>query len=246
VKSKIPDIKSYILTTLEELYKFKDEYKNLKILPYNEKDDFNHYILKALAAYRIKLKEKNSDLTFSIDPGSKRIGMVVFLDDYYLISHTFLDTKTFIEHINNYINCFQNDVPNLSKLIFKFGSGVLPLTLNLINKILDTFQKRDNLKIYLINESKSSKVKIQNRKKMFRTKHELSALILALRGGIEVDQTSFAENFVQGKMNGLNNRKNNEGTMNEIKSSETELRELIQKILSNNISLSQSSKLIGE
>lgn len=245
VKSKIPDLNSYLLTTKEELHKLSNEYKNLKVLPYDEQNDFNHYILKVLAAYRINLKEQNYDLTFSIDPGSKKIGMVVFLDDYYLISHTFLDTDTFIDSIRSYINCFQKGEQYLSKLTFKFGSGVLPLTLNLIKITLDTFQKRSNFKIFLINESKSSNVKFQYRKKMFSSKHELSALILALRSGFEIDQLNFDEVFDQGNLNGLNSRKDNEGIFNETRISKIELRELFLKILSNEISLSQSSELIN-
>ncbi|MFX1325795.1 MAG: hypothetical protein ACFE8N_12650 [Promethearchaeota archaeon] len=245
VKSKIPDVNSYILTTIEELHKLSNKYKNLKILPYDENDNFTHYILKALAAYRINLKELNYDLTFSIDPGSKKIGMVVLLDDYYLISHTFLNTDTFIDSIRSYINCFQKDGQDLSKLTFKFGSGVIPLTLNLIKIIFETFQKRKNFKIFLINESKSSNVKFQYRKKMFSSKHELSALILALRTGYEIDQLNFDEVFEQGNIIGLNNRKGNEGIFNETRISKQELRELFQKILSNEISLSQSSKLLN-
>lgn len=248
IRTRIRDFPSVILTTSGEIHKFKGNFKNLDLLPYDENENFDYYILKVLAAYRINYKENYAELTFSVDPGSKRIGMVVFLDDYYLISHTFYNKEILISNIKDYINCFEYNNSNLLKLTFKFGSGVLPSTLELIQMIFNILQKRNNFNIYLINESKSSKIKIQDVKKKFRTKHELSALILALRSGLEVNQLNifrFLNNSKQGKILDLNNRKEKDEFIKIIEPS-LEIKDIIDKILTNDFSLSESTALISE
>ena len=61
------------------------------------------------------------------------------LDDYYLHSHTFYNREILISTIKDYINCFENNNSNLLKITFKFGRGVLPLTLELIEMIFHIF-----------------------------------------------------------------------------------------------------------
>ena len=244
--SKIPDISSLLLTTSKEIDRFAEHYKKLKILPYSKEENFKHYILKVLAAYRTNYKDNYTDLLFSIDPGSKQVGLVVFVDDYYFNSHTFYDENVIIDFIKDYIDCFQTDNPDLLQLTFKFGSGVLTFTAKLIEQIINIFQKRNKLKIYLINESKSSKIKIQNIKKRFRTKHELSALIIALWSGVEVDSLDPLNSIKQYKILNLNNRKENEKLLKVVNESPIEVKDIIEKIINNDISLSQSAKMIME
>jgi hypothetical protein len=240
--SKIPDLHSLILATSGDLHDLQINYKKVKVMTYDEKDDFNHYIFKILAAYRIEYKEFYSKLIFSIDPGLKKIGLVVFLDDYYLVSHTFYDKIGIIKIINDYINCFQTNNPNLLKLVFKFGSGVLPLTLNLIQDISKLLPNRKDLKFLLIDESKSSKIRIQGIKKKFRTKHELSALILALRDGVEVDQLDNLKKYKQIRFQDSNNIIEQIGDFNE---STVNLEDIINKILNDEISLSESYEMLS-
>ena len=242
--SKIPDLHSLLLTTTEDTHNLRSNYKKLKIMAYDEHDNFNHYIYKIIAAYRIEYKEFYSKLIFSIDPGSKKIGLVVFLDDYYFVSHTFFDKIGIINVINDYVNCFQINNPNLLKIVFKFGSGVLPLSLDLIQEITELFPNRKNLKVFLINESKSSKIRIQGIKKKFRTKHELSALILAMRDGIEVNPLNNLVKYRQIRFQGSNNSK--EQKINgDLKDSIVKLKDIIDKILNNEISLSESSEILN-
>ena len=243
--SKIPDRSSLLLTTSAEINNFRGKYKNLKILAYTESENFNYYILKVLAAYRIDYKENYSDLIFSIDPGLKQIGMVVFLDDYYLFSHTIYDRTKLIDLTKNYIECFQIDNPNSLNLTFKFGSGVIELTIKLIEQIIDAFQSRNNMKIYLIDESKSSKIKIQHIKKKFRTKHELSALIIALRNGVDINDLNLIESSKLGKIHDLNYPKQNKKFIKLVNESAVEVKYIIEKLLNDKISLSQSSRLIN-
>ena len=243
--SKVPDISSLLLTTSGEIKNFRNNYKNLKILAYNESDNFEYYILKVLAAYRIDYKESYSDLIFSIDPGLKQIGLVVFLDDYYLFSHTIYNRTELIDLIKSYIECFQINNPNILNLTFKFGSGVIALTLKLIEQIIDAFQSRNNMKIYLIDESKSSKIKIQHIKKKFRTKHELSALIIALRNGVDINDLNLIESSKLGKIHDLNYPKQNKKFIKFVNEYAVEVKDIIEKLLNDKISLSQSSRLIN-
>ncbi|MFX1378146.1 MAG: hypothetical protein ACFFA4_03560 [Promethearchaeota archaeon] len=244
IRDKLPNVPSIILTTVGEIHKFKNSYENLIILSYSYEENFQHYVLKVLAAYKIEYKDFYSDLMFSIDPGTKQIGIAIFLDDLFLISHTIYDKREFIEFIDDKVNCFQENNPFLMKLEFKFGSGVLPLTIELLKEVYDHFGMNKNKKIFLIDESKSSKTKIKDKKKRVRTKHEISALILALRRGKEITQFNYTKIFKQIKLQEQNLNKDSNKNIVELDESLDNLKQLIDKILNNEISLSLSSKIL--
>jgi hypothetical protein len=244
IGAKLPEHSSIILTTSEDLQQFKNSNINKNFLIYSKDDNFNHYILKVIAAYRIEYKNNYSELTFSIDPGTKYIGMVVFLDDYYLKSQTFYDEKAFIMVIRDCVDCFQKNNPKLLNLNFKFGRGILQITINLIKKIFQDFNNRSKMKLYLIDESKSSKIKIQDIKKRTMTKHEISALILAFRNGIEINYTNNIENISISRLHNLNTMDNKEKHIEEINDSVINLRDIIRKVLINEISLSKSIEML--
>jgi len=241
-----PIVPSIILTTSEEAPKFKNSSEKLRILPYHKEQNFYHYILKILAAYRVGYQDHYSELLFSIDPGTKQIGMVIFLDDFFFISHTFYDRRDLIEFIEDIIVYFQKDNPNLMILKFKFGRGILPQTFELTKNIIELFHIRKKMKIYLIDESKSSKMKIKDKKKRIKTKHELSALILSLRNGIEINQSNFKRIYKHGKWLNSNFNVDTNKNLGESNEARFNLQELIDKILNNEISLSQSSEFLYE
>ncbi|MFX1389901.1 MAG: hypothetical protein ACFE9Z_07570 [Promethearchaeota archaeon] len=245
VKDKLPNTPSIILTTTQELSKFKSLYKNLNFLPYSYEKDFQHYILKVIAAYRIEYKEFYSELLFSIDPGTKQIGIVLFLDDLFLMSHTIYDKSVFIEFIKDIVNCFQKDNPSLLKLDFKFGNGVLALTVELVKEIYNYFYDHQNMKICLIDESKSSKSKFKDKRRRVTTKHEVSALILSLRKGIEVDQSNYFKAFKPNKILELLNKEGKNNKDNEIEDDLSNLEPIINKLLNNEISLSESYEIVN-
>ncbi|MFW9987880.1 MAG: hypothetical protein ACFFC3_04430 [Candidatus Odinarchaeota archaeon] len=241
---KNPKIPSLILTTSKEALKFVNISEKLEILPYSEETNFHYYILKVLAAYRVGYKENYSELLFSVDPGSKQIGIVIFLDDFFLISRTLYNKKDFLELITNIEYYFQNNNPNLMILKFKFGIGVLSLTFELIESILDLFYLRQNMRIYLIDESKSSKTKIKDYGRRIKTKHEISALILALRRGVEITKSNYLILFKRSKLPNYN-RSNNKEIGNFVNYLD-KLQELIDKILDGEISLSESAANLYE
>jgi hypothetical protein len=181
---------------------------------------------------------------FSIDPGTKQIGIVLFLDDLFLISHTIFDKKKFLEFIIDKVDCFQKDNPYFMNLVFKFGSGILPLTIELLNQVYDHFGGRDSMKVFLIDESKSSKTKIKDLKKRIKTKHEVSALILALRKGVEINYSNYSKILGQFKKRELNSEHENHPTFAKLNDSSLDLKGLIEKILNNQISLSHSSETL--
>lgn len=246
IGNKIPEFGALVLTTCEEFKKYNLNYLKTEILAYDKKENFEKFMIKFIAAYKIGYKDRYSELTFSIDPGTKHIGLVVFLDDYFLISHTIYDKKDLIKKLKKYIEFLQNDDQSLLKLNFKFGRGVVPITLNLVSQIFNIPKYRKLTQVLLIDESKSSKIKLCDRSGKKIPKDEASALILALRDGIEVNQTNYIKIFNQIKSKKLrtnafkkeNFDNNNEITLN--------LREIAEKVLNDELSLSESIQMIRE
>ncbi len=244
IGNKLPSFPSTILTTTKEIKKFeKSVQDNIVFLPYSKDFNFEDYISRVIAAYRVGYRENYSNLTFSIDPGTKHIGLVIFVEDYFFISHTFYEKEKLIKKIENYISYFEIKGPYSSNLIFKFGSGVLALTSELVNNIFSIYKNRENLKVYLIDETKSSKIRIQHEGKRY-PKDEASALILALRTGLEVNPNNFLKLFNQIKtkklkVEELNNEifEINNGTM-------LRLKEVAEKVLKGDISLSASVEML--
>lgn len=244
--NKIPEFGALVLTTCEEFKKYNLNNLKTEILAYDKKENFEKFMIKFIAVYKIGYKDRYSELTFSIDPGTKHIGLVVFLDDYFLISHTIYDKEDLIKKLKKYIEFLQNDDQSLLKLNFKFGRGVVPITLNLVSQIFNIPKYRKITQVLLIDESKSSKIKLCDRSGKKIPKDEASALILALRDGIEVNQTNYIKIFNQIKSKKLrtnafkkeNFDNNNEITLN--------LREIAEKVLNDELSLSESIQMIRE
>ena len=117
---------------------------------------------------------------------------MIFLDEYYLYSYCCFKMDEVFSKIMKYIQCFQSENKNDIKITFKLGNGVLELTLNLIKQIFSIYNGRKNMWIFLIDEFKSSKIKVNQKNKPHHvSKDELSALILALRDGIEIKQNEY-------------------------------------------------------
>ncbi|MFW9770616.1 MAG: hypothetical protein ACFFEO_00400 [Candidatus Thorarchaeota archaeon] len=241
---KIPKFPSIILTTVKELDRLLRINNRAIILAYSLNEKFEDYLLKVIASYRVGFKNNYNSLIFSIDPGN-RIGLMVFLDDYYFDSYCFYEEDSIIKNIHATINYFQINNPHLMNLEFKFGSGVLSITQKLIDMIYKTIENENKTRIFLIDEFKSSKIKTLNkyhRKKI--SKDEISALILALREGIELNFNNYISIFNQtkrkkSKINSFHQNKSK--TLNEPL---YPMEEIIKKILNNELSLSDASQLI--
>ena len=243
---KLPTLSSIVLTTLDEIKKLENIPEKLVILPYSSTDNFNHYILEILAAVKIEFKDFYSELTFSIDPGTTHIGIIVFLDDFYLYAHTIYEKELFIETINKYIICFQKKNLNLLRLNFKIGSGVIPITIDLLKKIFNNFENRKKMKVYLVDEAKSSKIKIQDKFNLIKSKHESSALIIAMRKGIEVNIRNYLKVIKYGNSYNQNYYGKDEISFEPIMEGSVKLKEIISRLLNDDISLSKSSQILEE
>ncbi len=235
---KIPSIPCIIITTVKELERIKSPNRKVVILSYDENDDFNQYMLKVIASYRIGYKEQYSNLIFSIDPGTKHIGLLIYLDDYYLNSHTIYNKEDLIIKIKDYVQGLQK-TDDLISLKFKFGKGILPMTRNLINSIYSLFKNRANMKFYLIDESKSSKIKIYKNKKKI-PKHVSSALVLSFRDGVEVNTLSFQNDIKHINSNKLKKIVENIENSNNI----ITFSEIAEKVLNGELSLSESTEML--
>jgi len=245
IGSRFPTISGFpsiILTTYEELPKFSNLNKNSLFLPYIKEEKFEQFIKKVIAAYRIGYKKFYSKLLFSIDPGTKYIGLAVFLDDYYLNSHTIYGNQDLIEIIKDYITCFQKDNQKHLKLKFKFGRGFIAITKVLVEMLFNEFKNCKDFHCFLIDETRSSKIKILNKKKKLPI-DEISALILALRDGIEIRDENLSQIFSPIKFYKLNKEmykiKYNNNSPNE-----KFLRELIEKLVDGELSLKTSKEML--
>ncbi len=247
IGDKIPNLPCIILTTLEEINNFENpNEKIVHIHAYTQNNNFDKYILKILAAYHIDYKEEYSELTFSLDPGTKHIGLAVFLDDYYLNSHTFYDVDTLIEEISNYIEFLQKEGGDIMKLTFKFGIGVFSTALELVSNVYTFLKDRKYMKVFLIDESKSSKINFISGQEKKIPKDEVSALILALRDGIEINNQNYVKIFndIKNKRIKLIHFKNH--FQKENGESNDSLKKTIIKLLNRESSLSKSSSNLLE
>ena len=234
-QDKIPNIPSIILTTLEELDCIKLSNDFVDIIPFLPEENLEKYIFKILAAYRLGYRDYET-LTFSIDPGLNHIGIVVFLDYFYLNSQTILDRKSLIKQIKMYEESIQEDNSKELKLIFKFGKSLFEITRILIHEILNLY-KENKVKIYLIDESHSSKIRVSHKGRKF-PKHESSALILAFRKGLEVNSDNF-EKLLFNRVKQIRY-----SSFKGIKDGLTNLAEIAEKVINGEISLKESYSLI--
>lgn len=243
--AKIPSPSSIILTTSEDIDKLKvSNHKNH--LVYSKNYDFEKYIIKVIAAYRIKYSKVYSTLTFSIDPGNK-LGLMIFLDGYYLDSYCCFKKIDLLNTIHKYVETFQEDNPNSMFLNFKLGRGVLTITFDLVTDIYRIFQDRKNVRVYLIDEFGSSKIRFSREKggRKF-SKDEISALILALRNGIAVDQDNYKKVFEQIKNKILKNHNFNTLRTENHEESLLELKEMVEKLLYGELTLSNAMKILNK
>ena len=228
--AKIPTISPIILTTTEDRCKLKVREHN-DYLVYSKKDDFNKFLIKVIAAFRIGFKKYYSKLTFSIDPGDK-LGLMIFLDDYYLDSYCVFELGDLQVIIKQYYETFQGDNPKLMVLDFKLGRGVLPIAFRMVKQIYSMFQDRKNMNVFLIDEFRSSKIRFsadQAGRKF--TKDEISALVLAFRNGIMVNAHNYESIFRQ-----IRNKKLNTGKFKKLKSKNDDeisldLKGVVEKVL---------------
>lgn len=242
--AKIPTISSIILTTSEDIDKLEVRNHN-NYLVYSKKDDFKKYLIKVTAAYRIRHIKNYSTLTFSIDPGNK-LGLMIFLDDFYLDSYCCFEKIDLLNTINKYVDTFQEGNPKLMYLNFKLGRGVLTITFDLVTEIYRLFKGRKNLRVYLIDEFRSSKIRFSREKGGRKiSKDEISALILAFRDGIAVDQDNYKIIIEQ-----IKNKKLKIGNFNTLKTenhekSLLELKEMVEKVLHGELALSNAMKMLN-
>jgi len=241
--SKIPEIPSIILTTSND-YKRLGNNNRVNYLVYTKNIDFGKYFLHVIAAVRIGFKKYYSTLTFSIDPG-KKLGLMVFLDDYYLDSYCCFENSYFFAIIQKYIDVFEEDNPTL-KLSFKLGRGVLDITYDLVKQIYVMFQNRKDLRVCLIDEFKSSQFRISRNKigKKF-TKDEISALILAFRLGIDVRFDNYKGIFEQLRMKKLFIEKTETEKSENQDETLLSLEEVVEKVLNGKLTLSNAIEIIN-
>jgi len=246
IGDKIPNLPCVILTTSEEVEKFDNPNEDIvKIHVFTQENNFNRYVLRILASYHIGYKEEYSELTFSLDPGTKHIGLAVFLDDYYLNSHTFFNIDALFKKINDYVEFLQEYSGEIINLTFKFGMGVFSTALELVSNLYSYFKIRNNMKVFLIDEAKSSKINIYGKRKKI-PKDEVSALILSLRDGIEITRENYVKIFSDIRSNKVKLIHYNNKFIKENGDSIQILKNIVVKLLNRENSLSKSTAILLE
>jgi hypothetical protein len=246
IGDKIPNLPCLILTTSEEVDKFENPNDDIiKIHAFTQKNNFSRYILKILASFYIGYKEEYSELTFSLDPGTKHIGLAVFLDDYYLNSHTFFNINALFKKIRDYVEFLQENSGEMRNLKFKFGMGVFSTALELVSNLYAYFKEQNNMRVFLIDEAKSSKIKIYGHRKKI-PKDEVSALILSLRDGIEITHENYVKIFSDIKSNKIKLIHYNNHFIKDNGDSNLILKNVIVKLLNRENSLSKSTVILLE
>ncbi len=244
IGNKIPNIpNSLILSTSKEMNNFEkvDKIKG-KILFYEKDENFKQYIVKVLAIKKIG-KKTYYELVFSIDPGTKHLGLVIFLDDYYLNSHTIYEIDSFIEKIKVYINALQESNPNPLKFVFKFGKGIMPITLKLIEQVFRHFNS-ENLRVLVVDESKTSKYKIRDENKKKIPKDEAAALIISLREGFEITYDKYKTVINQLKTNKMKSEEFHDKSDEYNEKIDLKLVEIAEDVLNGKLSLSKSMEIL--
>jgi len=242
--AKIPTLSSIILTTTEDIDKLKVRNHN-NYLVYSKSHDFKKYVIKVIAAFRIGYKKYYSRLTFSIDPG-KKFGLMMFLDDYYLNSYCCFEISEIITIIKQYFKTFQEDNQKMMFLDFKLGRGVLPITFLLVKQIYSIFHNRKNLRVFLIDEFRSSKIRFsEDHAGRKFSKDEISALVLAFRNGILVNSKNYKSTFEQ-----IKNKKLNTSKLKALKSENDDddlsyLKDVVDKVLNGDIALNNAMKTLN-
>lgn len=245
IVNKIPNIpNSIVLSTSKEMIKFENvEGIKGKILSYVKEENFEQYIVRVLAVNKIGNKDF-SELVFSIDPGTKHSGLVIFLDDFYLNSHTIFEKNNLIEKIRIYVNALQKNNPNQLKLVFKFGRGIIPITLKLIEQIFINFDKKW-VKILLIDETRTSKRIIRDNDNKKIPKDEAAALIISLRDGIEINYDNYKIFLTDKKIKKLKSDEFHDKSLEYNDEINLKLIEIAENVLKGNLSLSKSMELLS-
>lgn len=239
---KIPNIPSVILTTSKESNQIEIVNKDTNLLEFIDGDDINQYILKVLAVFRLGYQDYDN-LLFSIDPGLNHIGIVVFLDDYFFDSSTLTENSQVITYIKKYFDSIQQDNTNPLSLDIKFGRGLLEITQDLVNRAFSTFSNILDMKVFLIDESNTSKIKISYQGKKF-PKHEAAALILSFRKGLDVNYLNYKTIFKTNKTLSLNRERLSRYNGGYIKEYFLKFSKIAEAVIMGEKSLSESIKLI--
>jgi len=242
IGKKLPNTPSLILTTSKELNRVESVNNKAIILAYSDTQKFENYLLEVFSSYRVGYKEIYSSLTFSIDPG-KRIGLMIFLDDYFLDSYCCFKEVDIIHILEEYIAHFVSKNENLW-LNFKFGIGVISVTHNLVKIIFSNYKDRNFIRIFLIDEYKSSKIKIFNKKEKKFSRDEIAALIISLREGIEVNRVNYETFFNQIKTKRLKIERWKDFNFEKNNGYDLSLGVLAKRVLNGELSLMESTKII--
>lgn len=189
------NVDGIILTTKKEFNEISSKKQPNQFLIYSNTQDFEEYIMHVLATHKFGFKMRYSELIFSIDPGISKSGMAIFLDEYFLISRVLYKQEDLIENIRKFISYYNTDdsIPLYIKIFF--GTGVPSLVESILQALFEEFKTNSPVS-YLVDERYTSKIKY-NKKILKISKHEISAIWIAIRGINAIKTTEFIKGITQ-------------------------------------------------
>lgn len=118
-----------------------------------------------------------SEIIISLDPGTVRTGLAIFLDGNYLYSTEF----TSLNRVQSYIREIFDIFPNPSKMI-KIGNGYSQLTKKFLKALIARHIAKIDINYSLVNERFTSSAS-QWKKLGFKSAHEQAAILIGRRKG---------------------------------------------------------------
>jgi len=189
------NVNGIILTTKKEFDEISPKKHSNQFLIYSNIQDFEEYIMHILATHKFGFRKRYSELIFSIDPGRNKSGMAIFLDEYFLTSTVLYKQEDLIENIRKFISYYNTDdsIPQDIKIFF--GIGVPSLVESIIEALSEEFKGNSPIS-YLVDERFTSKIKY-NKKILKISKHEISAIWIAIRGTNAIQTTEIINGITQ-------------------------------------------------
>ena len=175
-KDFVPKTWALVITTIDEAKQFGN-HSLMKILALNPVIPIENNLLRILAEMNDEINKNK--ITVSIDPGANCNGIALILGGYTIYTTNLYD----IDEIPRFIFRVVDTFPRFTKFTIKIGNGVK----SLLEKVLESLRPfnldQKNIKVEIVNESKTSLYKTKEKGKKPRSYDENAAIAIGHRSG---------------------------------------------------------------
>lgn len=178
----LPPVESVLITTEKDLMKYKPEFPtHIEILVVSNVDSIDSIFLKTLQYARGI--ENYRELIVSIDPGTEKSGVALFLDRTYVYSQEKYNFHQIYDFIALAFTTFN---PKFCSL--KIGNGYYHLTKKFVKYYAHQRIISNIITPYLVSEHGSSKLKFAIDAAHALSRHEYAAIAIGRREGFALSQ----------------------------------------------------------